>query len=66
MRLEVDGEEVVVNVSSHAMKTRAFAPLNLRAARQPQAINLHGFRARVFSHLPFAVFFKKGGDLELI
>ena len=49
MRLEVDGEEVVVDVSSHAMKTRAFAPLNLRAARQPQALNLHGFRARVFS-----------------
>ena len=48
MRLEVDGEEVVVEDPSHAMKTRVLDPINLRARRQPQALNRHARRAIVF------------------
>ena len=65
MRQEVDGEEVLVDVSSHAMKTRPFAPLNLRATRQPQALKRHGCRARVFSTCHSPKNLKKGGIWSL-
>ena len=63
MRRDVDGEEVVVEDFSHVMKTRAFAPLNLRATRQPQALNRHARRASCFvtCHRDVVDFFKKGG-----
>ena len=61
MRLEVDGEEVVVEDSSHAMKTRAFAQINLRARRQPQALNRHARRAWCFVTCHRDDFLKKGG-----
>ena len=63
MRLEVDDEEVVVDGSSHAMKTRAFATLNLRATRQPQALNRHGGHTVVFSPAIASIFLKRGGEL---
>ena len=65
MRLEVDGEEVVVEDSSpNAMKTRAFAPINLRATRQPQALNPHGRRAARLSPCDIDRCFEKGGESE--
>jgi len=63
MRLEVDGEEVVVEDSSHAMKTRALAPINLRAMRQPQALNRHARRAWCFVTCHRDDFLKKRGNL---
>ena len=43
--MEVDHVQVVVEDSLHAMKKNAFAQLDLRATRQPQALNPHGRRA---------------------
>ena len=43
--MEVDHVQVVVEDSLHAMKKNAFAQLDLRATRQPQALNCHGPRA---------------------
>ena len=48
--MEVDHVQVVVEDSLHAMKKNAFAQLDLRATRQPQALNPHGRRpARFFA-----------------
>ena len=60
--VELDHVEVVVEDSSHAMKKNAFAQLDLRATRQPQALNRHGRRAALFSTLTIADLLKKGGN----
>ena len=66
MRQEVDGDEVVVEDPSHAMETRAFAPLNLRAKRQPQALKRHARGRRVFVTCHGVDFLKKGLFLGLV
>ena len=63
MRREVDHVEVVVEDSSHAMKKEEFSQLDLRATRQPQALNRHGPRAARFSTFDIADVLK-GGESE--
>jgi hypothetical protein len=46
------------------METRAFAPLNLRATRQPQALKRHGCHAIVFSTCHSPKNLKKGGIMK--
>ena len=47
--MEVDHVVVVVKDSLHAMKKNEIAQLDLRATRQPQALNRHGPRAARFT-----------------
>ena len=62
--MEVDHVQVVVDDSLHAMKKNAFAQLNLRATRQPQALNPHGRRAARLSPCDIDRCFEKGGESE--
>ena len=59
--MEVDHVEVIVEDSSHAMKKNEFAQLDLRATRQPQALNRHGSRAARYINFDIADVLKGGG-----
>ena len=62
--MEVDHIVVVVEDSLHAMKKKQFAQLDLRATRQPQALNRQGPHAARLSPFQHRRSFEKRWESE--